>query len=227
MLKNISHIIIITVIFIFINYTTEAQQVYIETGFENAYFKNYVNNLGNNSLDLSYSKAQDFFMEGGFRFKLYEERYTWDLGLGYNKYKINIGYYSGNINIPATYDLSYITLKAGANFAIVNERRLKVQIHAHVSYDWLIAGARTSKDNTVNLYKENTFDKNLLRIHRGISVEYVIHDNLSTYIKYNVADSFKDKNKDSSTEETYSFHTKAFSFGLLFYILRLNNRRRF
>ncbi|OAD45081.1 hypothetical protein [Polaribacter atrinae] len=225
MLKNISNHIFLTVVFVLTNYITIAQQVYIETGFENAYFKDYINNLGNNTLDLSYSKAQEVFIESGFRFKLYEERFTWDIGAGYNKYKINTGFYAGNISIPTTYNLSYVTLKAGVNFAIVNERRLKVQIHTHASHDWLIEGKRKYKDNTVNLYKENTFDKTLLRFHRGISVEYVIHDNLSTYIKYNVADSFKDKNKDSNTEEKYSFHTKAFSFGLLFYILRLNNRR--
>ena len=225
MWKNISNIIIITVVFILINNTTKAQQAYLETGFENAYFKDYVNNLGNNTLDLSYSKAQEFFIESGFRFALYEERFTWDIGLGYNKYKINTGFYSGNISIPTTYNLSYVTLKPGINFAIVNERRLKMQVHTHISYDRLIAGTRTYKDNTVNLYKEDTFDKNLIRIHRGISVEYVIHDNLSTYIKYNVADSFKEKSQDSNIEESYSFHTKAFSFGLLFYILRLNNRR--
>ena len=225
MWKNISNIIIMTVVFIFVNNTTKAQQAYLETGFENAYFKNYVNNLGNNTLDLSYSKAQDFFIESGFRFALYEERFTWDIGLGYNKYKINTGFYSCKISTPTTYDLSYLTLKPGINFAFVNERRLKVQVHTHISYDWLISGTRTYKDNTVNLYKENTFDKNLIRIHRGISIEYVIHDNLSTYVKYNVADSFKEKNKDSNIEEAYSFHTKAFSFGLLFYILRLNNRR--
>jgi hypothetical protein len=225
MLKKISNHIFLTVVFILINYSIKGQQVYIETGFENAYFKDYVNNLGNNTLDLSYSKAQGFFIESGFRFKLYKKRFTWDVGTGYNKYKINTGFYAGNISIPTTYDLSYLTLKAGINFAVVNERRLKVQIHTHISHDWLLAGKRVYKDNTVNLYKENTFDKNLLRLHRGISVEYVIHDNLSTYIRYNVADSFKDKNKDSNIEEKYSFHTKAFSFGLLFHILRLNNRR--
>lgn len=53
MLKNISNHIFLTVVFVLTNYTTIAQQVYIETGFENAYFKDYINNLGNNTLDLS------------------------------------------------------------------------------------------------------------------------------------------------------------------------------
>ena len=225
MLKNSLIHIALSLVLLLTSYTIKAQQVYIETGLENASFKNYVNNLGINTLDLSYSKAQDFFIESGFRFKLYEERFTWDIGLGYNNYKINTGFYAGNISTPTNYDLSYLTLKAGANFAIVNERRLKVQIHAHISYDWLTAGTRRYNNNTANLYKENTFDKNLLKLHRGISVEYVIHDNLSIYLKYNVADSFKDKEKDSSTQEKYSFHTKAFSVGLLFNILRLNTRR--
>ena len=42
-----------------------AQQVYIEAGVENAYFKNYVNNLGGNTLDLNYAKSEDLFLETG------------------------------------------------------------------------------------------------------------------------------------------------------------------
>jgi len=227
MFKDISKHIYITFTLLFIGYITQAQEVYIETGFENAYFKDYVNNFGKNTLDLSYPKEQEVFIESGFRFKLYENRFKWDLGIGYNKYKINTGFYAGNISIPTTYLLNYLTLKAGINFAVIDERRLKVLVHTSISYDWLTAGRRNYKDNSANLYKENTFDKSLIRIHRGLSVAYVIHDNLSAYVKYNVADSYKEKNKDSNIEEKYSFHTKALSFGLLFNILRLNTRRRF
>lgn len=44
-----------------------AQQVYLEAGVENAYFKNYVNNLGGNTLDLNYAKSEDLFLESGLR----------------------------------------------------------------------------------------------------------------------------------------------------------------
>ncbi|WP_343330080.1 hypothetical protein [Polaribacter staleyi] len=202
-----------------------AQQVYIETGLENAYFKDYENNLGKNTLDLNYSKSEQVFLETGFRFKLYEDRFKGSLGIGFNKYKINTGFYAGNISVPTTYNLSYFTIKTGVNFALINQSRFKLQIHTHISYDLLTTGTRRYNNNTANLYTDNTFDRTLLRYHRGLSAEYVISDNISTYISYNVADSFRDSNKDSNIEEKYSLHTNAYSIGLLFNIIRLNKRR--
>ncbi|WP_158837961.1 hypothetical protein [Polaribacter sp. L3A8] len=216
-----------SVIFFFIFWVNinNAQQIYIESGFENAYFKDYENNLGKNTLDLNYSKSQEVFLETGFRFKLYEDRFKWNLGVGYNRYQINTGFYAGNISIPTTYNLSYVTIKTGVNFAIVNEPRFKLQIHTHISYDFLTTGTRRYNNNTANLYTERTFDRTLLRYHRGLSAEYVISDEISTYISYNVADSFRDSNRDSNIEEKYSLHTNAYSIGLLFNIARLNKRR--
>jgi hypothetical protein len=207
--------------FLLTSYVANSQQVYIETGFENAYFKDYENNLGENTLDLNYSKPQEAFLEAGFRFKLYKDRVKWNLGLSYNKYKIKTGFYAGNRNIesiPVTYDLSYLTLKIGANVAIVNEPKFKLQIHSHISYDFLLAGTNSYLDVVNNLYEDNSLDRTFLRYHRGLSTEYIITDKISIYLSYNVADSFRDKNEDSNIEEKYSFHTHAFSLGLLFNI---------
>ncbi|MDX6746171.1 hypothetical protein SHK09_05150 [Polaribacter sp. PL03] len=198
--------------------TINAQQIFIETGFESANFKNYVNNLGENTLDVNYTKSQEIFIEGGFRFNLRKNRLKCDVALSYNKYKINTGFYSGKISIPLTYNLNYVALKTGINFAIINELDFKLQVHGHISYDWLIAGTSSYKNVVNDLYRENTFDRTLLRYHRGISAEYIISNKISAYINYNVADSFKDKNEDSNIEEKYSLHTNAFSIGLLFNI---------
>lgn len=201
----------------------DAQQIYIETGLENAYFKDYVNNLGENTLDLSYCKPQTFFLEGGIKFNVYNDRLKWDIGASYNPYKINTGFYIRNESIPLTYDLTYIALKTGCNFAIINEPFFKLQVHAHLSYDWLTSGFSSYNDVVNDLVADNTFDTTLLRYHRGISAEYFISDSVSTYIKYNVADSFREKNQDSNIEEIYTYHTNAFSIGLLFNLANPRN----
>lgn len=215
--------------------TSNAQQVFIESGFENAYFKDYVNNLGENSLDLSYPKSQKVFMEAGFRFdldrsigRIWERgwnadrnRLKLDVGFSYNNYQINTGFYAGKVSTPLTYSLTYVALKTGINFAIINDPEFKLNIHGHWSYDMLVAGSSRYNNVVNNIYKDNSLDKNLWRYHRGASAEYAISDLTSIYIKYNIADSIKEKNKDSNIEEEYSLHTHAFSFGILISIEQL------
>jgi hypothetical protein len=210
--------------FLLISSAINAQQVYVETGFSSAFFKDYVNNLGKNTLDLNYSKSQESFLESGLRFDLYEDRIKLDLGLSYSKYKINTGFYAGSVSVPMTYDLSYFNLKIGGVFNIVNEQVFKIQIHSHLSYDWLTSGTNSYRDLVIDLDKDNTFDKTLLRLHRGLSAECTISKEISIYISYNVADSFKENDKDSNMGEKYSLHTNTFSLGLLFDISKNMSR---
>lgn len=211
-------------IFVLIISKINAQQIYIETGLENAYFKNYINNLGENTLDLNYSKPLAFFLEGGVKFNVYNDRLKWDIGASYNQYRINTGFYLGNESIPLTYDLTYVSLKTGFNYAIINDPLFKLQVHTHLSYDWLTTGKSKYRDVVNNLLLDNTFDTTLLRYHRGISAEYFISDSVSSYINYNVADSFREKNQDSNIEEIYTYHTSAFSIGLLFSLANPRNK---
>jgi hypothetical protein len=224
MIVNSSHNFFLICTFLFIGYAINAQQVYVETGFSSAFFKDYVNNLGKNTLDLSYSKSQKMFLESGFRFNLYQERVYWDAAFSYNKYKINTGFYAGNISIPTTYNLSYLTLKVGMILNIVNEPKFKIQIHSHLSYDGLINGTNRYRDVITDFYKDNSFDKTLLRFHRGVSTEYTISDQVAIYLNYNIADSLKENGKDSNSGESYALHTNSISMGFLLDISRQINR---
>jgi len=227
--------IFLAIAFFLTSNLVKAQRVYIETGFENAYFKDYVNNLGENTLDLNYSKSQQIFIETGVKFdlnlnrdrlwdqnlNLFRFRTKIDAGFSYNNYKINTGFYSGNVSIPLTYNLTYVGLKTGVNFSIINHREFKLYIHGHLSYDILVSGSSEYGNVVNNIYKDRSLDRTLLRYHRGLNAEYLISENTSIYIKYNVADSFIEKNRDTNIEEEYSLHTNAFSLGLLFEIEQL------
>jgi hypothetical protein len=196
------------------------QQIYLEAGTASAYFKDYVNNLGENSLDLSYDKPQEIFFESGFRFNIYKERLKLNAGLGYHNYKINTGFFQGNVSIPLTYNLNYASLKTGFIFNIVNEPKFKFQIHTHLSYDLLLSGTNEFRNIINDIYKDNTFDKTLIRFHKGVSAEYILSDTISTYVSYNIADSFREVNQDSNIEEIYTFHTNAISCGIILNIGR-------
>ena len=167
---------------LFIVFIGNAQQVYVETGLGSAFFEDYVNNLGENTLDESYSRPKTPFFEAGFRFNVYKKRIKFDIGTNYSTYKINTAFLRGNVREPLFYDLSYLSLKAGFNFSVIKWKKLRLQLHTHLSHDWLTAG--TSKYNNVfnDLVKDETFDKTLIRIHFGLGTEYVISDNISAYL---------------------------------------------
>ena len=222
--KN-SQSILFVFTFLLGGYALKAQQVYIETGVSSAFFKNYVNSSGENTLDLKYSKSYATFLESGFQLDIFQGKLKIAIGLGYNNFEIKTGFYAGNISIPTTYNLSYFLLKTGAIFNVVNKPKFKIQVHSHVSYDWLTSGTNSYKDVVVDLYQDNTFDKGLLRFHRGLSTEYIISDEIALYVSYNVADSFKDENSDSNVGEKYSLRTNAFSFGILFSLNAYRNQR--
>lgn len=196
---------------------TTAQEVYVGSGFAAAIFDEYENSNGENTLDNSgYSRPLDLMFESGFRFNLYRDRIKLDAGFVYNKYKINTSFYSGNLRIPTTYNLSYIGLKIGANATVIHWKRLKFQIHSHFSYDMLIAGTNRYRDFFIDIYKEKTLDRTLISFHRGVGLEYEISNQLSAYLNYNLRTSFKEENKDDVAGEKYALEARSFGVGLIF-----------
>ena len=200
--------------------TAYPQQVYLEIGNATAYFKDYVNNLGEDTLNTGYSKAYDNFIETGVRWNMYKNRLHMNIGLSHNNYSIDTGFLAGNEEIPLHYDLSYGALKGGFIFSFINATKFKLQGHAHLSTDWLISGTSEYKNIVNNLRTDETFARKLIRYHRGVSAAYHLSENMAFYLSYHVADSFKRLNNDSNLEETYSLHTNGFSLGVLVNFLK-------
>ena len=212
-------------VFLLASVATNGQQIYLEAGFGDAFFEDYVNDLGENTLDDTYSKAKSPFIEGGVRFDIYKERIKLVLGANYSTYTVNTAFTSGNIKIPTTYDLSYISLKYGLNFSLLEWNQFKLQVHFHLSHDWLTAGTNKYREQVIDLYKEKTLDRTLLRFHRGIALEYEISYNIAAYLNYGRANSIKEPKTDSTVNESYSFETNSVSLGILFNILEVSKSK--
>lgn len=204
-------------------YKLNGQQMYFGLGLENAEFTNYQNSNGINTLVDSNQKTYKLFFEAGYRQRFFINDLGWSLGFSYNNYTINTGFMSSNSLVPLTYELTYVSMKPGFFYKLVNGQNLRVLVHANLSHDWLIKGISTYSNVTNNLYTDNTFDKTLISFHRGISVEYNLTDTISTYAKYNNASSFREENQDSVAGEKYSLLTNAFSLGIVY---NITNRRR-
>ena len=219
--KNIALLVLLL-----ITSLTNAQQMYIGSGFGTATFDDYVTSSGENTLDNSgYSKPLELSFEGGFLFNLYKQKVKFDIGLHYSKYKINTSFYSGNIRIPTTYNLSYFGLKGGLNVTLLRWERLKLNLHPYFTYDWLTYGTNAYRNVLLDIYKEKTLDRTLLSFHIGLGLEYRISDKISTYVNYNIAKSITEENEDSTVGEKYSLDRRAITIGLLFDISQINNWR--
>lgn len=204
-------------------YAMNSQQIYFGLGLETANFKDYVNSSGVNTLvDINKNSLNSMF-EVGYRQNIFNENLSWNFGFSYNNYTINTGFNSGGTTIPLTYELTYFSIKPGIYYSIINDDRFKVQLHTHISHDWLLKGTSSFSNITNNLYTDGTFDKTLITHHRGINIEYALTESMSTYISYNNAGSFKEENQDSVNGEKYSLSTNAISLGILF---NINNRSK-
>lgn len=207
---------ILLIIFTVLVYKANGQQIYLGTGMENAIFKDYVNSLGINTLNLNYPKTEDVFFEGGYRTDLYTNRFQLNVGVSYNNYEINTGFFDGINDVPINYNLEYFSVKIGLFIAVINLRNFKLNLHTHLSHDWLSKGTSEFNNTINNLYSDNTFDKTLISFHKGVNAEYKFSENITSYVSYNISDSFREENKDSVNGEKYTFHTNSISIGLLF-----------
>lgn len=216
-MKYIQHQYKVLTLLFFLTGITFAQEVYVGSGFTSASFEEYENSEGENTLNnTGYTKPLDLMFESGFRFNLYRDRVKLDAGFTYNKYQINTSFYSGNIRIPTTYNLSYLGLKAGINISVIEWKRLKLQLHSHFSHDWLIFGTNEYRDVFVNIYKDKTLDRTLVSFHRGIGMEFEINDTISAYLRYNIKTSFRENNQDDVNGEKYALRANSFGVGLIF-----------
>ena len=218
--KNIALLVLLL-----ITSLTNAQQMYIGSGFGTATFNDYVTSSGENTLDNSgYSKPPELSFEGGFLLTSFVQRVRFDVGFHYSKYKINTSFYSGNTRIPTTYNLSYFGLKGGLNVGLLRWEGLKLNLLPYFTYDWLTYGTNAYRNVLLDIYKEKTLDRTLLSFHIGLGLEYRITDEISTYVNYSIAKNIT-KNKDSTEGEKYSLDRRAITIGLLFDISQINNWR--
>jgi|TARA_B110000238_G_scaffold47795_1_gene51904 hypothetical protein len=178
--------------------TTIAQQIYVGRSFGSAAFNEFKNSTNENTLDDSgYTRAEEPLFESGFRFNVYKNKLKFDLGLHYYKHKINTSFYSGNIQIPSTYNLSYAGLKIGFQFDLIRWKKTTFQIHTHVANDWLLFGTNRYKDVLIDLYKEKTLEPYLFNFYRGIGLEHQLSQKVSIYLNYIFSSNFKVNNEKS------------------------------
>jgi len=210
---------IILLVFLVIVNSAMAQEIYVGSGFSTATFEDYVNSSGENTLDDSgYSKSKQPLFESGGRFDIYKDRLQVDVGAHYNKYRIKTSFYSGNLRIPMTYNLSYVGLKAGLNLDVIRYKKINFQFHVHLYNDWLVQGTNTYENEIIDLYEEQTIDNSVLGFHRGLGLEYQVTKKFSCYLRYNVASNFKEANEDSTSGEEYILKAKSIRIGVSFNI---------
>ncbi|WOC39345.1 outer membrane beta-barrel protein [Polaribacter sp. HL-MS24] len=217
-MKKILHATLLFLFFV-LSSTAMAQQVYISSGFSRAAFEDYENSKSETNLDdTGYASPEKYVFESGFRMNIYKERVKFEAGFLYHQHEINTAFISGGSKIPTTYELSYVGLKVGFRMNLLRWKKLKLQVHTHISKDWLLYGSNTYKDIFLDLFEDKSIARSVTNFHRGFGFEYEINDRIAVFTNYNLSTSFKDGSGDSSPGEKYYFTTKAVQIGVLFNI---------
>ena len=193
-----------------------AQDIYVETSLSSASFDDFKSDDGVNTLDNKYSRPVEFGIGVGAILNVTDNnRLKWDLGLNFNKYKINT---SLNTSIPTEYNLNYVSLKTGPYFSLINHSRVKLQLHAHSSLDYLIFGSNQYSDVYDDLLEGKNFSKLVMNYHYGVAVEITLSNSSSLYMSY---DSKNGLTNSIDGDESYRLNATSILMGFRFKLNKL------
>ncbi|AOR29200.1 hypothetical protein FORMB_21770 [Formosa sp. Hel1_33_131] len=193
-----------------------AQDIYVETSLSSASFDDFKSDDGVNTLDNKYSRPVEFGIGVGAILNVTDNnRLKWDLGLNFNKYKINT---SLNTSIPTEYNLNYVSLKTGPYFSLINHSRVKLQLHAHSSLDHLIFGSNQYSDVYDDLLEGKNFSKLVMNYHYGVAVEITLSNSSSLYMSY---DSKNGLTNSIDGDESYRLNATSILMGFRFKLNKL------
>ena len=198
-----------------------AQELYVETSLSSASFDNFKNDEGNNTLDNKYSSPVELGIGAGVILNVTKNnRLKWDLGVNYSKYKINTSIRYLSATIPTEYNLNYVSFKTGPYFSVINHSRIKLQLHAHSSLDYLIFGSNQYNDVYVDLLEGKNFSKVVMNYHYGVAVEITLSDSSSLYMSY---DSKNGLTNSVDSDQSYRLNASSILMGVRF---TLNNYKK-
>ena len=202
------------VVFLLGIYVGYAQDIYVETSLSSASIEEFKNDQGENTLDNKYSKPVELGIGAGLIFNITNnQRLKWDLGVNYTNYKINTSIATSNAPIVTQYNLNYVTFKTGPYFSVVNHSRIKLQLHAHNSLDFLIFGSNEYRDVYVDLARTENFSRLVSNYHYGATFEIVLSDYNSLYISYDSKNSITDT---IEADQSYQLNAMSILMGIRF-----------
>ena len=205
--------IVIGLLLCLVSFDGFSQTLYVESSFSSAFFKDYTSE-SSSSLENSYSKPVELGLGLGVLFEASKNgRLKLDLGINFNKYKIHTSIRNGNTKIPSHYNLSYVSMRLGPYYSILNRQKIKIQIHSHGSFDYLVFGSNQYKDVFVDLTNQRDFNRLMLNYHFGAAIEFLIKDGNYLYLSYDSKQSLKNTIEDG---ESYSISVNSIMLGFRF-----------
>ena len=204
--------IVICMLMCLVSFDAFSQTLYVESSFSSAFFKDYTSDTSD--LENSYSKPVELGLGLGMLFDASKNRrLKLDLGINFNKYKIHTSIRNGNTLIPSHYNLSYVSMRLGPYYSILNRQKIKIQIHSHGSFDYLVFGSNQYEDVFVDLTDQTAFNSLVINYHFGAAIEFLIKDGNYLYLSYDSKQSLKNTTEDG---ESYSISVNSVMIGFRF-----------
>lgn len=195
----------------------KAQQLYLETGKTISLF-DYNNSQGNSLENLQSSSHS--FMAIGYKNQIFTKNVNWSLGVIYAGYGA-IGS-EDSIDNFMEWDLNYVALNTGLDYALFNVEKLTLYVKGTVSVGFLVQGTQTLNNMVFNLKDNNDFDNTLIDFRGGAGFLHPISENLSFYVQYMYG-----KSLDlAESKEKLRIVSNNLSFGLLINLPKVEKSKK-
>jgi len=112
-----------------------------------------------------------------------------------------------------------VSLNTGPYFSVINHSRIKLQLHAHSSLDYLIFGSNQYNNVYVDLLEGKNFSKLVMNYHYGIAVEITLSDSSSLYMSY---DSKNGLTNSVENDESYRLNASSVLIGFRFKLNKIH-----
>ncbi|MDB4289876.1 hypothetical protein N9887_02220 [Flavobacteriaceae bacterium] len=101
---------------------------------------------------------------------------------------------------------------------MINHSRVKLQLHAHSSIDFLIFGSNQYRDVYVDLLEGKDFSKLVVNYHYGVALEIMLSNSSSLYVSYDSKNGLTNSIED---DEPYKLNATSVLMGFRFKLNKL------
>jgi hypothetical protein len=202
----------ISLLIVFISFTTFSQAVYVEAGKTDSTFE-FTNSAGEELENLQHSMHN--YVRAGYKRSFFTENFNVSLGLGYNSYGA-IGS-TDILNNFFEWDVDYLGIDLSLDYDLVNFNDFVFFLKASASLEFLVQGTQTINNRVINLTDVEEFDDNAIFLRGGAGFSYPISERSRMYIQYSYGSSLamNDDNGDSTSSEELKIKTHMVGIGLV------------
>ena len=193
---------------VFLVYTVQAQELYLDGGKSVTTFK-FKDALSNELNDLQ--STNHSYVDVGYRGKLFTESIFFVGGLGVHSYGAVGNDSFGNY---LDWETTYASLYAGIDAEIFKIKAFSFHMKGTVGPEVMLQGTQTLNNLVFDILNEQDFDTPFVFIRGAASFEYSVSETIAVFFQYRFGRGSQINNNESGADLTYI--SNDYGIGLIF-----------